>query len=101
MSVSICRWHDTHFSARSSRFFVSYIPTFTDCSCVQPFSAWGSSHFSAGPRQPSQCTPSVTSHFGPRTATGTVTAWHGRQTSLASALGRLHALAIVVGAHPG
>ena len=100
MSVSICRWHDTHFSARSSKFFVSYIPTFTDCSWVQPFSACASSHFSAGPWQPSQCTPSVTSNFGPRSATGTFTAWQVRQRSLASALARFRPLAILDGLTP-
>src|SRR6185436_15121284 len=94
MSASICRWQDTHFSARRSRFLVSYIPSLTDCSCVQPLPAWGSSHFSAGPWQPSQCTPSVMSNFGPRSAGLAFTAWHTRQRSLCSALAMLSFLAI-------
>src|SRR5436309_2438012 len=48
------RWQDTHFSERRRKFLVSYIPSFTDCSWVQPFSACASSHFSAGPWQASQ-----------------------------------------------
>src|SRR3989442_15840329 len=80
------RWQDTHFSERRREFLVSYIPSFTDCSWVQPFSACASSHFSAGPWQASQNTPSVLSNFGPRTAAGTFTAWHIRQRSLASPL---------------
>src|SRR2546426_777480 len=77
------RWQDTHFSERRRKFLVSYIPSFTDCSWVQPFSACASSHFSAGPWQASQNTPSVMSNFGPRAAAGTFTAWHVRQRSLA------------------
>src|SRR5512132_2722187 len=65
---------------------VSYMPTATDFSCVQPFSACGSSHFSAGPWQPSQCTPSLMSNFGPRSSGLTSTAWQTRHLLLVSAL---------------
>ena len=100
ISASICRWQETHFSARSRKFFVSYMPTFTDCSCVQPFSACGSSHFSAGPWQPSQCTPSAMSNFGPRSSGLTSTAWQTRHLLLASALGILRFVAIFDGLTP-
>src|SRR2546426_7075722 len=94
------RWQDTHFSERRRKLLVSYIPSFTDCSWVQPFSACASSHFSAGPWQASQNTPSVMSNFGPRTAAGTFTAWHVRQRSLASALVSFSSRAILEGLTP-
>src|SRR5438046_9967584 len=94
------RWQDTHFSERRRKFLVSYIPSFTDCSWVQPFSACASSHFSAGPWQASQNTPSVMSNFGPRAAAGTFTAWHVRQRSLASAMVSFSPPAILAGPTP-
>src|SRR5437867_3017349 len=100
MSASIWRWQATHRSARRSMFLVSYMPTATDFSCVQPFSACGSSHFSAGPWQPSQPTPSEMSNFGPRRFCGTFTAWQTRHLSLVSAFGMLRALAIFDGLTP-
>ena len=96
----MARWQDTHFSARSSMLLVSYMPTATDFSCVQPFSACGSSHFSAGPWQPSQCTPSLMSNFGPRCSGLASTAWQTRQRSLVSALAMLSFLAMADGLTP-
>ena len=79
---------------------VSYMPTATDFSCVQPFSACGSSHFSAGPWQPSQCTPSLMSNFGPRSSGFTSTAWQTRHLLDVSALAILRFWAIFDGLTP-
>src|SRR5262245_57111386 len=65
MSASIARWHETQSSARFSTSLVSYIPMLTDFACGQFFSPLScpSSHFSAGPWQESQLTPSAMSYF--------------------------------------
>src|SRR5262245_12502057 len=96
----MARWQDTHFSALIRRFLVSYIPSFTDCSWVQFFSACGSSHFSAGPWHPSQWTPSVMSNLGPRSCGFTFTAWQLRHRSLVSGLAIFSVWAIFDGLTP-
>src|SRR5256885_16947640 len=101
MSWSMARWQDTHFSPRSSMLLVSYMPTATDFSCVQPFSACGSSHFSAGPWQPSQCTPPLMSDFGPRRSGFTSHAWQTKHLLDVSAFAVFRFLAIFEGLTAG
>src|SRR3990170_310011 len=65
ISASMERWHDTHCSARLSTSLVSYMPRLTDFALGHSFSPLScpSSHFSAGPWQESQLTPSATSYL--------------------------------------
>src|SRR5262245_22661787 len=91
MSASIARWHETHSSARLSTSLVSYMPMLTDLACGQVFSplSWPSSHFSAGPWQESQLTPSATSYLarGVSCSLPTLSAWHPVHFSVSVALG--------------
>src|SRR5687768_4124324 len=95
MSTSIDRWQLVHFSARASGLLVSYRPVFfsraswvfraTRCFCVQPAVACGSRHFSLGPWQPAQVTPSSTLYPSPWRFSGTETAWQLRHRSSSAA----------------